>query len=453
MMGVVVPEAPSVDTGAISDDFQQFLEAMRTDLVGAVREFATLPPRGRSVVPGNTEPQPDPAPSAANGLGDQTVAPAPSVDSVPSVGEVPRVEVADGPVSPMIISENDEAMDIDASATNLAGNARPEENAETPLPIPSFHYQAGQSRSDDASRRFGVSGGEDGIPRRLNFFRAHQFPPVIEGQPEAQTGTDDPNGMVPCIFVGIRSLAHDPTMTTDQLVQHPNFPFADGQVPPGGDAAPNTSAEASSEVVPPVEESTTPGSSEPPSAPTLTRSASDRPATPIPGHSAAGTDRRSIRERLLDRFNPRRPPRPVGPLNTYLVFVIGGYYPRSHPVLSIPNLMTGGPLSDEEMALVSELLGPGKPPTASKDDIANSGLEVCTASDIPRLGQEGKILENCVERCLVCLGDYEEGEECRVLKCRHAFHKDCVDHWLSEGRNSCPACRTEGQFDFTCASL
>ena len=42
------------------------------------------------------------------------------------------------------------------------------------------------------------------------------------------------------------------------------------------------------------------------------------------------------------------------------------------------------------------------------------------------------------------MGDYEPEEECRVLKCRHAFHKDCVDHWLSSGRNSCPACRSEG---------
>jgi hypothetical protein len=43
----------------------------------------------------------------------------------------------------------------------------------------------------------------------------------------------------------------------------------------------------------------------------------------------------------------------------------------------------------------------------------------------------------------ICLSEYEAGEECRVLNCRHAFHKDCVDQWLSKGSNSCPACRTE----------
>jgi hypothetical protein len=32
-----------------------------------------------------------------------------------------------------------------------------------------------------------------------------------------------------------------------------------------------------------------------------------------------------------------------------------------------------------------------------------------------------------------------------VLNCRHGFHKNCVDQWLSKGSNSCPACRTEGE--------
>jgi hypothetical protein len=42
-------------------------------------------------------------------------------------------------------------------------------------------------------------------------------------------------------------------------------------------------------------------------------------------------------------------------------------------------------------------MGPGKPPTASRDDIANSGLEVVPATEIVRLGEQGKVLENCVE--------------------------------------------------------
>lgn len=46
-------------------------------------------------------------------------------------------------------------------------------------------------------------------------------------------------------------------------------------------------------------------------------------------------------------------------------------------------------------------------------------------------------------QCLVCLDDYEPEQELRVMKCRHAFHKECVDKWLTVGRNNCPACRTK----------
>jgi len=49
------------------------------------------------------------------------------------------------------------------------------------------------------------------------------------------------------------------------------------------------------------------------------------------------------------------------------------------------------------------------------------------------------------ERCLVCLSDYEAQEEARKLvNCGHLFHKDCIDQWLTEGRNSCPLCRGQG---------
>jgi hypothetical protein len=45
----------------------------------------------------------------------------------------------------------------------------------------------------------------------------------------------------------------------------------------------------------------------------------------------------------------------------------------------------------------------------------------------------------------VCLSDFEQEEECRILNCRHVFHKECVDQWIKVGRNACPACRTEGE--------
>ncbi|KAG1360958.1 RING-H2 finger protein ATL64-like [Cocos nucifera] len=46
------------------------------------------------------------------------------------------------------------------------------------------------------------------------------------------------------------------------------------------------------------------------------------------------------------------------------------------------------------------------------------------------------------ESCSVCLAEYVEGEEVRVLpRCKHMFHKACIDQWLITRSPFCPICR------------
>ena len=349
----------------ISDDFQRFLEGLQTDLVGAVRQFASVE--------------------------DSTVEDTAVQSATPPEISTITEDTAEESAAPIVSETAQETVPVSDQTTPASVDGVAAEAADGPTPIPAFHYQLGQNRPDASSRRYGVSGGSEGQPRRLNFFRAHLFPPVRPTEPGTTTGPDDPDGMVPCIFIGVRSLAHDPAMTTDDLVQHPNFPFTDGQVPAGTSGS-DSPAESTDNAA-----ATTTLADELP-APVMPYEQPSPPAT-SPG---IGGDRRTLRDRVLDRLNPRRNSRNItGPLNTYLVYVIGGYYPRSHPVLSIPNLITGEPLTDEEMALVSELMGPGKPPTASQEDIEKSGLTVFDSSEITKLGEQGVVLENCIERCLV----------------------------------------------------
>eukprot|EP00908_Phaeocystis_cordata_P015804 Transcript_26994.p2 GENE.Transcript_26994~~Transcript_26994.p2 ORF type:complete len:294 (+),score=105.79 Transcript_26994:92-973(+) len=47
------------------------------------------------------------------------------------------------------------------------------------------------------------------------------------------------------------------------------------------------------------------------------------------------------------------------------------------------------------------------------------------------------------ESCAICLSEYEEGEELRVLPCKHSFRRECIDAWISrQGISaSCPLCK------------
>lgn len=126
---------------------------------------------------------------------------------------------------------------------------------------------------------------------------------------------------------------------------------------------------------------------------------------------------------------------------TFLIYVIGGYYPPDH------SIVTGEPNnfdSFEALLDLAELLGQVKPPTVSKEEIDKSGLEVIKSTSLAEYERGGKISSNCVDRCLICLDDYEPEDDVRVMTCRHAFHQKCVDTWLQTGKNNCPACRGMG---------
>ena len=42
--------------------------------------------------------------------------------------------------------------------------------------------------------------------------------------------------------------------------------------------------------------------------------------------------------------------------------------------------------------------------------------------------------------CIICMMEFEEGEELRLLYCRHFYHQGCVDQWLMRNA-TCPQCR------------
>ncbi|KAI9799520.1 MAG: hypothetical protein M1833_004042 [Piccolia ochrophora] len=133
---------------------------------------------------------------------------------------------------------------------------------------------------------------------------------------------------------------------------------------------------------------------------------------------------------------------------SWIIYVLGGSYPEDHPILTTPSLFTDSP-TYEDMLLLSSLLGPVKPPVATQEDVASAPgvYRVAGNANEPFAADiSGERIELVPEgRCLVCLCDYELEEEVRRLnKCGHLYHRECIDTWLTTGRNSCPLCRSQG---------
>jgi len=50
------------------------------------------------------------------------------------------------------------------------------------------------------------------------------------------------------------------------------------------------------------------------------------------------------------------------------------------------------------------------------------------------------------KQCHVCLTEYDEGEQLRILPCFHRFHSACIDEWIKTNP-TCPLCRVRVEFD------
>ena len=46
------------------------------------------------------------------------------------------------------------------------------------------------------------------------------------------------------------------------------------------------------------------------------------------------------------------------------------------------------------------------------------------------------------ESCAVCVDEFAEGTNIKVLPCGHFYHVDCIDEWLCNHSSLCPLCKT-----------
>ena len=53
------------------------------------------------------------------------------------------------------------------------------------------------------------------------------------------------------------------------------------------------------------------------------------------------------------------------------------------------------------------------------------------------------ISKNKMQKCTICLEDFQQDDMNIILHCNHHFHSDCVKEWLSKHSYKCPICRIE----------
>ncbi|KIW81090.1 hypothetical protein Z517_04113 [Fonsecaea pedrosoi CBS 271.37] len=237
------------------------------------------------------------------------------------------------------------------------------------------------------------------------------------------------------------------------------------ETPPGPIPPPSTPADIRSGHATPIRR---PSSASAAPNPTLSELDEDRPHDHIDDRAPPETSFNTARQRRRsDSEFARRPelgsgaarrngmvepdPPPAGVGRSWLIYVVGTNVSATHPAFAMPSLFTDNP-SYEDMQMLSTLLGPVKPPVATQEDVsAAGGVFRLVVQDSGFLGEPdsdgdgSSLVINLGERCLICLSDYAASEEVRRLdRCKHVYHRECIDEWLTTGRNSCPMCRGQG---------
>lgn len=105
--------------------------------------------------------------------------------------------------------------------------------------------------------------------------------------------------------------------------------------------------------------------------------------------------------------------------------------PRGLQLLML-NTMAGDEAMQRRLLEVDQILQRGQ--GLDSEAVKGCGRVVTWSSDARASDKQ--------QQCMVCLGDFVDGEELRELPCGHHFHIGCVDEWLQRSA-LCPICKRE----------
>jgi len=265
----------------------------------------------------------------------------------------------------------------------------------------------------------------------INLWRSYRFPPII-APPRPSPPT---SGVEQTTIASSSPLPTPPSILPTDPTRSVHPPRPDTPVP-SSNILPQPAPPAQVDVVVPViivglqSVNVDPrGPEQPEEGDGLFARPDHRGDGPIPppdawGHGEDGEQTvrgRPWHTRAADALRNLRPGRRNGPSTTntndraasrtFLIYVIGGYYPPNHHIVT----GTDGMDSYDALWFVSSsfymnaflttgyrelaaLIGQVKPPTATPEDIEKSGLQIIKSTDIPPYSAEGKVASNCIDR-------------------------------------------------------
>ncbi|CAG8719212.1 21034_t:CDS:2 [Cetraspora pellucida] len=92
----------------------------------------------------------------------------------------------------------------------------------------------------------------------------------------------------------------------------------------------------------------------------------------------------------------------------------------------------------DETSKLSEIEGDK---SSNNDNKTSNNQSISETSVLPP-SISNKVTEEQLT-CPICLGDFESGEELRILPCHHQYHTSCIDPWLLEISTLCPMCKAD----------
>ncbi|CAN0040602.1 unnamed protein product [Ectocarpus sp. 4 AP-2014] len=125
--------------------------------------------------------------------------------------------------------------------------------------------------------------------------------------------------------------------------------------------------------------------------------------------------------------------------------VLGGFdvaSGRDEGEIAVRGSCCGGGVADSDGSGEG---GPGSKPSVAGPEKRPPEVEEFDDKEVPERGMTGGLSElwSSGESCIICFGEYAEGDVLCRLPCRHTYHAECIDAWLDgPGHSWCPLCKS-----------